>query len=86
VYLRAFVKKWHVGKVWTSFICGRMDEKTASRTQYIYNHSTGKYVYYNDIVSARGGVSMTMPQATQYSFGLVSRQQQRTNYYFTVNF
>lgn len=82
----SYTKSWSVGKVWTSFMVGRTDGKVASRTQYILDNNNGTYAYYNDIVAARGGVSMTMPRASNYTFGLISREQSRTAYYFTVNF
>jgi len=82
----SYTKSWSVGKVTTSFMVGRNDGKVASRTQYILDNNNGSYVYYNDIVAGRGGVSMQMPRASTYTFGLISRQQARTDYYFTVNF
>lgn len=53
---------------------------------YIYNNSTGKYAYYEEIDSGRAGIIFTLPSASNYTYGMMSRMQNPTSYYSRITF
>lgn len=81
-----WTKRYSVGKVRTSYTTGRQDGGIAQRFQYIENNSTGQYAYVEEVNAARSSISLDLPSAGDYTYGMMSRMMNATNYYVSIVF